>query len=167
MNKNLWISFINCILKLLLQRDVKLYSNLINSLTIPIPNHTFLRSFSLPRLDLFKVGCTFVAVPLLTVFGLFSNSYAREVEPLVETGAIVAGNHIPVRDVVAETVGGLGPWTNSFHAITPRSNLTPTQIHRSSAVLSTRLSNLIQFLFVWKHYGWAKTAQKLTIFLKT
>ena len=68
------------------------------------------------KLGSLEGGRTLLAVPQLTRARFLREAYAREVEPLVEAGLVVARYHIAVGDVIAEAVGRLLAGA-SWHAI--------------------------------------------------
>ena len=55
---------------------------------------------------------TLLTVPELSRARFLRQANAWEMEPLVHASLIVAGNHISVRNVVAEAVGWLLPWAS-------------------------------------------------------
>ena len=106
---------------------------------------------------------------------LFSDSHAREMEPLILARLIVTGDHVSIRNIVAETVSRFCPWSSctSFTHVssTPwdHGSLLIPNIRRHAWKLPIEVSRLLRIHLarLWiKHDRRTKTSQELTILLK-
>ena len=109
------------------------------------------------------------------MLGLLSDANTREVEPLILTSLVIAGNHVSVGHIIAETVRWLCAWATCVSvarvSATPRdqSALHVAHIRGHPRELAIQASRLLGVHLVWlrvEHDGWSKSTEQLAILLK-